>query len=172
MVSFFKKYWGFVLIILILIAVGIYLIRRYRQDVDFNFSLGGNLEDLLGNAANKIDQNTTQGIGFYIDVPLTTVIKNKNAAAIVLNNLQGTIAYNGQSLIQTKPNSAVLSSIEVAGRSSTPVTDNVQLLVNDNTIKFFQELIKGNKPAIKYNLSTMVFGKLKQFTNTTNITKS
>lgn len=170
MVNFLKKYWIAILIVVAVIIAAILIIRRYRTSISFDFSLGGNLESILSNITGRFQDANARGIGFYIDVPLTTIIKNNNAASIVLKNIAGTISYNGESIIQTQPNSASLQEVVVEGRSSFPITDNVKFLVNASTIKFITDLIKGEKPAIKYNFSTLLFGKPTTLTNITTIT--
>lgn len=167
MVNFFKKYWIAIIIVIALIIVGIYLFRRYRQSISFDFSIQENLDTILNSIIGA--RSSDRGAGIYIDIPLTTTVKNKNAAAIVLENIAGSISYNGQSIMQTNPNSPVLREVSVAGKSSASITDNVQVLVNENTIKFFTDLVQGKKPAIKYNFSTNLFGQPKNFTNSSTI---
>lgn len=165
MVEFLKKYWWIVLIAAI--VVGYFIYRRYQKSISFDFALNKNAASILSDIAGAGSR-----IGLYLDVPLTTIIKNNNAATVVLQNIAGAISYNGEAIMQTKPNSAVLQSVSVAGKSNASITDNVQLIINPSTIKFFTELVKGNKPAIKYNFSTLVFGKPQTITNQTTINQS
>lgn len=150
----------------------LYMLSR-RKSISFDFDLGGNLENLLGMVqAASADPNASRGAGIYIDVPMTTFIKNNKRAATTLSNILGSISYNGQAIIQTKADSTVLQSVTVAGKTSQPVTDSVQLLINPSTIKFLTELVQKKKPLIKYNFATTINGKPFSFTNTSTINKS
>lgn len=164
MVNFFKKYWWIIIIVVVIIAY--FIIRRYKQSVTLEFSLGENAQNILNNLlGSKLDI----GAGFYVDIPLTTTIKNNNAASIILSNISGALSYNGKSILQTNANSPVLKEVSIAGKSAASITDNMQLLVNTNTIDFFKNLVQGNKPSVKYNFSTVIFGKPKTLTNITTV---
>lgn len=164
MVNFFKKYWWIIIIAVIVIAY--FIIRRYKQSVTLEFSLEENAQNILNNLlGSKLDI----GAGFYVDIPLTTTLKNNNAASIILSNISGALSYNGKSILQTNANSPVLKEVSIAGKSAASITDNMQLLVNTNTIDFFKNLVQGNKPSVKYNFSTVIFGKPQTLTNITQI---
>lgn len=162
----------------ILIAMGVIALLVFawwmsrRKNLSFDFNLGGNLSGILNSVQGKYADPEAKGIGFYLDVPLTTIITNKGAAATVLNNVLGSISYNGEAIIQTKADSAVLSNVTIPGKTSTPVTDSVQLLINPASINFLTQLVQGKKPAIKYNFGTTILGKPYQFTNKSTINKS
>lgn len=156
----------YLLLALALIAAGIGLyIWSRKRSLSFDFDLGGNIQNLLGNMQAQYNNPATRGAGIYVDVPLTTIIKNKNAATTVLSNILGSLSYDGKAIIQTKADSNVLQNVTVPGRGSVPVTDAVQLLINPSSIKFVSELVKGNKPLVKYNFATTILGKPYQFTN-------
>lgn len=159
------KYIIIALAIIALLLFAWWLSRR--KNITFDFNLGGNLGDLLG----SIQRNTQAGqkLGFYVDVPLTTTISNKGAAATVLNNLTGSLLYNGVAIVQTKPSSQALQSVSIPAKSSTKVTDNVNLLVNEQSIKLISDLVQGKKPVITYNLGTTILGKAYTFSNASKI---
>lgn len=160
----------YILLTLAIIAVLAFLyIMNRRKSIDFDFNLGGNVQNLLGAVQGRYADPASRGAGFYLDVPLTTIIKNKGAASTTLENILGSISYNGEPIIQTNAGSQILQNVTVPGRSNTPVTDSVQLLINPSTIKFLSELVKGNKPAVKYNFATTILGKPYRFNNTSTI---
>lgn len=162
-----KKYgW---IIILAVIAIGFFIYRRLKQKISFGFSMDSNTQNILNSISGTPVTETGRGIGINLDIPVTTIIKNSGAARVVLENIAGSILYNGEPIMQTKQNSAALQSVPIEGKSSAIVTDNLQLLINPSTIKFFTEFIKGNKPQVKYNFSTIVFGKPQIITNQTTI---
>lgn len=164
--------WSYIIIALLVIGVlgALYIMSR-KKAISFDFDLGGNLQNLLGEIQGRYSNPLTRGAGFYLDVPLTTIIKNKGAAATTLQNILGSISYEGESILQTKADSSVLQNVTVPGRSSTPVTDSVQLLINPSSLKFLRELVQGKKPVVKYNFATTILGKPYQFTNTSTINK-
>ena len=165
--------WKTLLIVVAVLAtlIALYIWSR-RKSLAFDFDLGGNLQNLLGQVIGRYSDPNNRGAGIYLDVPLTTIIKNKGRAATILSNILGSISYNGESIMQTKADSSVLQNVAVAGRSSVPVTDTVQLLVNPSSIKFLTELVQGKKPVVKYNFATTISGKPYQFTNTSTINNS
>lgn len=160
----------YILLALAVIAAGIGLyIWSRKRSLSFDFDLGGNIQNLLGNMQTQYNNPATRGAGIYIDVPLTTIIKNKKAAATVLSNILGSLSYDGQAIIQTKADSNVLRNVTVPGNTSVPVTDAVQLLINPSSIKFVSQLVQGKKPLVKYNFATTILGKPYQFTNSTPV---
>lgn len=162
-----KKY-GLIVAFLAAVAVGfLFIWFNRKKDVSFDFSLASSAANILSNLQNRYAQRGTEKFGAYFDVPLTTTVNNKKSVPLVMQNINGSLAYNNEPILQTKSDSAALQKVEVPAKGSKPVTDNVQVLVNANTIQFFSELIKGNKPKIKYNFSTIIFGKPETFTNQT-----
>lgn len=157
----------YIFLALAIIAVVAFIIIMWRRkSLSFDFELGGNLADLLSQAQGRYAAAGTQkGIGVYVDVPLTTTINNEKAAKTVLENLMGSLSYNGEQVIQTNSGSANLARVEVPGNSSKTITESVQVLINPSSIKLLTELVKGNKPSVKYNFGATVFGKPYNFTN-------
>lgn len=172
--TWFQKYkWWLLVIMLIVAAVLVVLWFTRKKNISFDFTMGGDMGSILSSLTSRQVQGAaSKGLGVYLDVPLTTIINNKSTAAIVLKNLIGSISYNGESILQTNASSTALQSVQVPGKSSTPVTDNVQVLVNPSSIKFFSELIKGNQPVVKYDVKTTLFGVPYSFSNSTPIKKS
>lgn len=159
----------------VVIVAGIFVFRKFfARSIEFDFNLGGNAGDILGLLESRLavaERNGERG-GIYFDIPLTTLVKNNGAAKVVMENIGGSVSYDGEPIMQTRPGSSALSNVEVTARGSKAITDNVQLLVNAATIKLFQELVKGNKPKVLYNFSTMIFGQPKNFSNSTTINKT
>lgn len=169
-----KKYGWYILAVVVIIAGGLYALWYYRnKNVSLDFTMGGDALSLLNDVQGRYSNPEGQrGIGVYLDVPLTTIINNKSAAATTLKNLAGSLLYNNEPILQTKADSPALANMKIPGKSSMPVTDDVQILINAQTIKFLTELIKGNKPIIKYNFKATLFGVPYALTNQTTINKS
>lgn len=158
------KYIFLALAVIAVVAFIFFMSRR--KSLSFDFELGGNIADLLSQAQGRYAAAGNQkGIGVYVDVPLTTTINNEKAAKTVLENLMGSLSYNGEQIIQTNAGSANLARIEIPGKDSKTITESVQVLINPSSIKLLTELVKGNKPSIKYNFGATVFGKPYSFTN-------
>lgn len=169
--NWFKKY-GLITLLIIAAATGLFFLWFNRKkDVSFDFAVGGNAANLLSNLQNRYAQGGAERAGIYLDVPLTTTVNNQKAGAIVMQNLMGAISYDNETILQTKSDSAALQTVTVPAKGKKSITDSVQVLINGSTIKFFSELVKGNKPKIKYNFNTVIFGKPEQFTNQTTINK-
>lgn len=164
------KYLAIAALALGIIIFGVIMYRR--RSISFDFDLGGNVQNLLGMMQGRYADPNARGAGLYIDVPLTTIVKNNKAAATTLQNILGSLSYNNEAIIQTKADSTVLQNVTVPGKSSTPVTDYVQLLINPSSIKLLSELAKGKKPLVKYNFAITIFGKPYQFSNTSTINKT
>lgn len=167
-----KKYIWIVVVVIIIAVVLFILWYTRKKDISFDFTMQADANSILSNLQNRYAQRTNErGIGLYLDVPLTTIISNKSTSAIILKNIIGSLSYNNEAILQTKADSAALQNVPVGAKSSVPVTDNVQVLINPSSIKFFSELVKGNKPNIKYNFKTTVFGKPYSFSNSTMVNK-
>lgn len=167
----------YIIIVLVILGVGGFLLYWFvfrKKDISLDFNLGGDLTNILSAVQSGLanpPQPNAKGLGIYLDVPLTTIVNNKSAAGIALQNMAGAISYNGDTVLQTNAGSAALQNVQVAAKTSKPVTDNVQVLINPSSVKFIGELIKGNKPSIKYNFGATVAGKPYSLTNTTTINK-
>lgn len=164
------KYIAIGIAVVAAIVVAILLVKR--KSISFDFDMGGNLSNLLGLINSSMTNPGNEKLGFTIDVPLTTNIKNGRKKPAVFDSIAGSISYGGIPVIQTNPASTALRNITVPGNSTTPVTDNVQLLVNESTIKLLSELIKGKKVDIQTNFSTIVSGKPYSVNKTSTINKS
>jgi len=172
MVTWLTTYWW--VIILIIIIVLFILWNTRRKNISFDFSIDQNALGLFSNLINmtkraEISKGISENIGLYLPVPITTMITNNSGMPKLLKNIKGSISYNGQTILQTKPDSTVLASVEVPANATKSITDNVQVLANQSSIKLFTELIQGKKPIIEYNFSITVLGKEKTFTNKTTI---
>lgn len=164
----------FLIVVLAAIAVFMLILFTRKKNISFDFTMGGDLGTILSGLQSRYASKTAneKGIGVYLDVPLTTIVNNKSASAMVLKNIIGSISYNGESILQTNAGSTALQNVPVAAHGSTPVTDNVQVLVNPSSIKLFTEMVKGNKPVVNYNMKTTLFGVPYSFSNQTPIKKS
>jgi hypothetical protein len=158
-------------VVVAVMAAGMLLFRKFfARSISFDFNVPGNAGGILSLLQSRYQAlGADQRGGIYFDVPLTTIIKNDGAAKVILQNIAGSISYDGETIMQTRANSPALANIEIARGEQQSVTDNVQLLVNEGTIKFFKELIDGKKPKVLYNFSTVIFGKPKSFSNQTNV---
>lgn len=164
------KYIAIAIAVIAAIVVGILLIKR--KSISFDFDLGGNVSDLLGLIQGRMANPANEKLGLTIDVPLTTNIKNGRKKSVILDSLAGSISYNGVPVMQTNPASTALKNITVPGKESKPITDNVQLLINESTIKFLTELVKGKKVDVQTNFSTVIGGKPYSINKTSTINKS
>ena len=164
-----KTYWFPVTIILVGIGAWAYsYFRKPASKLKFGFMSNNDLSGVLPMIQGRYAGGETEkGIGVYLDVPLTALVKNKGAEEIVLNNLAGTLSFEGENILQTKGDSTKLKTVNVAGKSNTPVTDTFQVLVNGKTIKYIKEVIAGGKPKLGYNLSAMVAGDVYNFRDST-----
>lgn len=166
--------WKYIAIIATIIAVvATFFILRSRKSLSFDFNLGDNISSILDLVNGRVNQAAlANGLGGYVNVPLATTIKNNKAASVVLNNVLGALTYEGQPIMTTDPNSAVLKQVTIPGNQSTVVKDNAMVLINPTSLKFLSELVKGNKPKVKYNFSTNILGKSYTFNNTSTVNKS
>lgn len=164
------KYIAIAIAIVAAIVVGLLLIKR--KSISFDFDLGGNITDLLGLIQGRMANPGNEKLGLLLDIPLTTNIKNGRKKSMVLDSIVGSISYNGMPVLQTNPASTALRNVTVPGKSITPVTDNVQLLINESTIKLLTELIKGKKVDVQTNFSTIIGGKPYSINKTSTINKS
>lgn len=160
------------IIVAVIAAVIIAFLLVKRKGISFDFDMGGNLTNLLGLIQGRMANPGNEKLGLTIDVPLTTNIKNGRKRPTVLDSLAGSISYNGLPVIQTNPASTALRNITIPGNSITPVTDNVQLLINESTVKLLSELVKGNKVDVQINFSTIVAGKPYAVNKTSTLNKS
>lgn len=166
--------WKYIAIIITIIAVvATFFILRNRKSLSFDFNLGDNISSILNLVNGRVNQvDLTNSLGGYVNVPLSTTIKNNKSASVVLNNVLGALTYEGQPIITTDPNSSVLNKVTIPGNQSTVIKDNAMVLINPTSLKFLTELVKGNKPQIKYNFSTTILGKTYTFNNTSTVNKS
>lgn len=171
--------WGWIVLLILIIAIVVIL--WYRKDfsdlisfdVDTDKSASGLLDSLEKRYASRQSNVSDKGFGFYLDIPLTLFAKNKSARAVTLQNIAGNISYNGEPIFQTKANSTVLQNVRVDGKNKPPtsVTDTFQVLVNEQTINFVRELIKGKKPSVQYLLKANILGTPYTFENSTIVNK-
>lgn len=166
--TWIKKY-GLITLLVIAVASGLlFLWFNRKKDVSFDFSLLGNHAGILNLLQNRYAEPGSK-VGIYLDIPLSTTVNNNKAAPIVMQNINGSISYNNEPILQTKSDSAALQTVTVPAKANKTITDTVQVLVNASTIQFFSELVKGNKPKIKYDFNTIIFGKPEKFSNSTTI---
>lgn len=165
MKNWLKTYWWIpALIIVAGVTWAYFYFRSPKKKIAFGFSSPNDLGNLLPTIEGRYaSRSTDKGIGIYLDVPLTTLVKNKGARELTLNNIAGSLVYEGESIFQTKADSKALETVKVAGKAQRPVTDTFQILINGKTIKYIKEFIAGNKPKLNYNLTAMVLGDVYSF---------
>lgn len=163
--AWLKEYWIPVTVVAILLLVwAYYYFSSPKNKITFGFNSNDDVKNLLPFLEGRYtNASNERGLGVYLDVPLTAIIKNKSAKDIVLNNIAGSLSYEGQSILQTKANSANLQSVNVNAKTAKPVTDTFQVLVNGSTIKFVKDYLAGKKPKLNYNLTALVAGNLYNF---------
>lgn len=156
--TWIKKYYGYVLLALGLLAVtGIYLWKRYGKNVDFDFNFG-NIGGVLGALQNKVEGNQqNQKAGLYLQLPITTIIKNNKSSELNLRDALVELSYEGQKIMRTSPDSNGINA-NVKAKSSQPVTENVDVLINGKTLSFLKALAMGEKPKLDYKIKTKIFG--------------
>lgn len=169
MKEWFKKYYWIPLLALIGGGAWAYFyFRKPENRISFGFNSDNDLASLLpvleSRYANRTSDSSAQkGIGVYLDVPLTAIVKNRGMKELVLNNIGGTLAYEGENILQTKGDSKALQTVKVEGKGQKPITDTFQVLVNGKTIKYIREQLKGKKPKLNYNLTAMILGDVYSF---------
>lgn len=169
------KLWKILLIVVVVAGVAAFLLYiKLRKSISFDFNVGNNVNDILGLLQSRyaVAQRSENKAGLYFDIPITTIVKNNGAAKVVLENIAGSVSFNGEPILQTKANNPALANVEVGRKESKPITDNVQLLVNESTIQFFKDLVSGKKPNVIYAFSSVIGGKQKNFTNLTQVNKT
>lgn len=167
--TWFNKY-GVWIVLIVAAAVAVAVIKYFKnknvQDISFDFTLAADPNTILSNINSRYAQRSNdKSMGLYIDVPFTSMITNNSAVAKTLQNIMGSISYNGNNIMQTNANSPALANVPVGARSSAPISDSVQLLINSASINFISQLIKGNKPLVKYNFNATISGMPYQFSN-------
>lgn len=174
MKDWFNKYWWIPSLLIVAGLVWLYFyLRSPKNKISFNFMSQSNLGNLLSSIEGRYAQRgTDKGIGVYLDVPLTTVVNNKGAKEMILNNIAGSLSYQGESILQTKANSQPLQAVKVEAKGTTPVSDTFQVLINGASIKYFRELLGGKKPKLNYNLTAMVANKIYSFRDSTIINET
>lgn len=157
--TWFGRYWWIVFMPLALIALVWGVLAWLRRNTEFDFKFDNRLLSLLpqiqGRYAGR--EATDRGIGLYLSVPLTTLIKNDNPVPLRMNNTSFELAYQGEPIMRTSPDSMGVKAKVPAG-GEQPVTDNVDILINGKTIDFIQSLIKREKPKVDYNIQTRLYG--------------
>lgn len=141
--------------------------------IKFKPNAGNSLSDLLGmmiSADNNSQQarsstgESPEGIGLYVDFPLKATIDNLNKVGINIQDLFLKVAYQGESFLETKPDSAALENVSIpANTKGIQLADTVKILVNTKTIQLVRELIRGNKPEVDISVQGKSLGiKTKQ----------
>lgn len=173
--NWFKKHYSLMIVLLIVgvILISIWMLNRNKpaKKIEFSFSAGGNLSNLLSTIESRYasSRQSDRGIGIYLDVPLNTFINNKSGKNVTMENIAGNISYEGEAIFQTKASSQVLKKVDVNAKSKKFVTDTFQVLINGKTIKFIREWIKGNRPKVDYMMNATILGVPYLFKNSTVI---
>lgn len=165
MKTWLKEYWWIPVTLAIggAIAWAYFYFRNPKNKISFGLSTKSDLENLLPDLNARISNPNQKGFGFYLDVPMTLFVKNKSAREMTLNNIAGTVSYEGQTIFQTKSDSTVLQNVTAKGKTPTPVSDTFQVLINGKTVKFIKDYLEGKKPRINYNLNALIKGEQYHF---------
>ena len=171
MKQWFKTYWYIWVPALILIVWGIiWAINHFsspEEKVKFGFRSGSDdqlrmlLPMLESRYALRGSDPNAKGIGLYLDVPLTAIVKNKDNKDISLQNIAGTLSYEGSDILQTRQGSNINANVKA--NKEKPVTDTFQILINEKTIKYIKEYLKGTKPKLNYSMSAKLFDDIYTF---------
>lgn len=157
--NWLKKYWWVILVIIILIIGGILLWRRFGSKIDFDFNLG-KIGNILGEVerrqANPPSANE-RGAGIYLTIPVDTIVKNNNRGSFNMKDAKVNLSYLGETILRTPPDGMGITA-KVGGKGTEPVPQTMEVLINNNTIKFIKEFIQGRKPKIDYLIRTKLFG--------------
>lgn len=165
--EFFKKYWIPVALVIIGGAIWAYIyFSKPENKIKFGFDAAG-LGSLLPSLTSRYANPNAKGFGFYLDVPMSVLIKNTSNKDALMKNIAGVLKFEGETIFQTKQDSKVLESVAVNARGKAPIDDVFQVLINGKTIKFVQDYLAGKKPKINYNLRADVFGETYTFKDTT-----
>lgn len=158
-IDWLTKYWWVILVIIILIIGGIMLWKRFGSMIDFDFNLGG-IGNLLGDVERRHANPTSaneRGAGIYLTLPVDTIVKNNNRGSFNLKDAKVNLSYLGETILRTPPDGAGITA-KVAGKEAEPVPQTMEVLINNNTIKFIKAFIRGEKPKIDYLIKTKLFG--------------
>lgn len=156
--TWFGKYWWIVFMPFALVAVVWGVLAWLKRNTDINFSVDNSILSLLPQIQGRYAAREAgeRGIGVYLSVPLTTIIKNDNPVPLNLKNMSFDLAYEGESIMRTSADSKGVASKAIS-KEETAVTDNVDILINGKTIKFLKSLIQKEKPVIDYDVQTRLY---------------
>lgn len=155
-----KSWWFWLIIVLLILGVlaTIYFIRFYKN-LKFEFKPGGDLGKLLSVLENFQTSRSTDRVGIYLDIPYKAIIDNANNVGINLKDLFANISYNGETVLRTKAESSVLNDISIpANVTGFEINDNIEVLINENSIKLIRELMRKSKPEVSINLRAKSLG--------------
>lgn len=163
-IKWLKKYGWIILAIILLVIAGIYAWRRFISNINFDFNLR-NLTNMLGEIQGRYANPSAQrGMGLYLTVPVDTIIKNSNQGSFNMKDAKIDLSYMGDTILRTAPDSEGVTA-KVGGKDDKPVPTNMEVLINENTIKFVTALIRGQKPQVDYLIKTKLFGLPYSFSN-------
>lgn len=162
----------FTIIAIIVVGVllaGYYGFKKFFDNINFDFAIDGNIGGILGQLQSSIVQktppqqfgltNSVSNNGIPINVPVKMTIDNLNSTKIIASNVSAGIKYNGVDIMQTNPNSSVLSKVVIpANTKGYVISDTVQTYVNQNSIQFLTDLIAGKKPTVQISLDASKVG--------------
>ena len=160
------KYYGYILLALgVLIGIVIYRWNRYGKNVDFDFDftniggIVGQLEQAVQTENNSLQKGSPneKGIGLYLQIPLTTIIKNNKSTNLNLRDALVELSYQGEKIMRTAPDSSGITAKVPAGEEKS-VTENVDVLINGKTLAFAKAFVKGEKPKLDYKIKTKLWG--------------
>jgi len=165
--SWLRRNWYLIFVPLAVIGIGWAFLKYLEKNTTFDFSFDNKLSNLLGQIEGRYAQRTSEenerGVGVYLNVPLTTLIKNDNALKLNMKDTIFNLSYEGEPIMRTAPDSNGVD-VAIAKKGTMPVTENVEILINGKTIQFIKKWLKKEHPKVEYNIKTKLFGVPYSFT--------
>lgn len=172
--SWLRRNWYLIFVPVAIIGIGWAFLAYLKKNTTFDFTFDNQLSNLLNQVEGRYAQRSTEanqkGVGLYLNVPLTTLIKNDNALNLNLKDTLFNLSYEGEPIMRTAPESRGVD-VAVGKKDSKSVTENVEILINSKTIQFIKKWLKKEQPKLAYNIKTRLFGVPYSFTGEKTITE-
>lgn len=139
-------------VIVLALAITIYQIKKFWDNLSFEFKFDGNIQTLALTLASAIVKNE-------VDVPIKIIVDNNNSNGVTIKDLFVSMSYNGEEILKTKEGSATLQTIQIpANTKAFEIKDTVILFKNTETGNLINELGKGNHPVVDITVTGKLFG--------------